>query len=153
MDNAILNGRRGSLHFIRFPTCEIQAFLRLVKTKRIACVSSTVCATGGGAYKFEKDFQEVKIHGRVDANGTFFLLWSSSAIINVYIYYIQIISSFLIRRKCSWRFTNSTRWTRWYVGYSSSSSKIPESATTTAIQWTTSAVKKCLSTLATPIRS
>lgn len=65
MDNAIVNGRRGSLHFIRFPTSEIQAFLQLVKTKRIASVSSTVCATGGGAYKFEKDFQEevfLKIH-------------------------------------------------------------------------------------------
>lgn len=59
MDNVMLNGRCGSLHFIRFPTSEIQAFLQLLKAKQIATVSSTVCATGGGAYKFEKDFQQV----------------------------------------------------------------------------------------------
>lgn len=65
MDEVMVNGRRGSLHFIRFPTSEIQAFLRLVKSKGISAVSSTVCATGGGAFKFEKDFQEevfLKIH-------------------------------------------------------------------------------------------
>ncbi|CAL1276236.1 unnamed protein product [Larinioides sclopetarius] len=65
MDNVIVNNRRGSLHFIRFPTSEMKVFLRLVKTKQIASVSSTVCATGGGAFKFEDDFQKelrFKIH-------------------------------------------------------------------------------------------
>ncbi|XP_035210985.1 pantothenate kinase 3-like isoform X2 [Stegodyphus dumicola] len=58
MDDVVVNHRRGSLHFIRFPTSEMKMLLRLVKTKRIASVSSTVCATGGGAYKFEEDFQK-----------------------------------------------------------------------------------------------
>ncbi|KAF8767644.1 Pantothenate kinase 1 like protein [Argiope bruennichi] len=65
MDNVIVNNRLGSLHFIRFPTSEMKVFLRLVKTKEIASVSSTVCATGGGAFKFEDDFQKellFKIH-------------------------------------------------------------------------------------------
>jgi len=65
MDDVTINDRRGSLHFIRFPTSEIQAFLRLVKDKGITAGSSTVCATGGGAFKFEKDFQKevlLKIH-------------------------------------------------------------------------------------------
>ncbi|GBL96384.1 Pantothenate kinase 1 [Araneus ventricosus] len=65
MDKVIVNNRQGSLHFIRFPTSEMKVFLRLVKTKQIASVSSTVCATGGGAFKFEDDFQKelrFKIH-------------------------------------------------------------------------------------------
>ncbi|XP_054714055.1 pantothenate kinase 3-like [Uloborus diversus] len=65
MDNVMVNNLHGSLHFIRFPTSEMSAFLRLVKSKQIAPVSSTVCATGGGAYKFEQDFQKEifqKIH-------------------------------------------------------------------------------------------
>ncbi|GFT82620.1 pantothenate kinase 1 [Nephila pilipes] len=65
MDNVIVNKRKGSLHFIRFPTSEMKVFLRLVKNKQIASVSSTVCATGGGAFKFEENFQKevrLKIH-------------------------------------------------------------------------------------------
>ncbi|GFU49220.1 pantothenate kinase 1 [Trichonephila clavipes] len=60
MDNATVNKRRGSLHFIRFPTSQMKVFLRLVKNKQIASVSSTVCATGGGAFKFEEDFQKLR---------------------------------------------------------------------------------------------
>lgn len=34
-------------------------FLQLAKAKGFASVSSTVCATGGGAYKFEGDLHRV----------------------------------------------------------------------------------------------
>merc|ERR1719334_843986 len=52
-----MGSRRGTLHFIRFPTCEMPAFLELCRSKGMADLSSTICATGGGAYKFEEDFK------------------------------------------------------------------------------------------------
>lgn len=57
MDNCYINGCTGTLHYIRFPTSEMGKFLNLAKTKGIANLASTVCATGGGAYKFENDFK------------------------------------------------------------------------------------------------
>ena len=56
MDNVIIRNRTGSLHFIRFPTSEMGSFLTLAKAKGMADVVTAVCATGGGAYKFENDF-------------------------------------------------------------------------------------------------
>uniref|UniRef100_A0A1B6MIH1 pantothenate kinase n=1 Tax=Graphocephala atropunctata TaxID=36148 RepID=A0A1B6MIH1_9HEMI len=62
MDNVGIGGRTGSLHFIRFPTCEMGNFLALAKSKGMAALITTVCATGGGAFKFEKQFmQEVNM--------------------------------------------------------------------------------------------
>ncbi|KAG1680710.1 Pantothenate kinase 1 [Nymphon striatum] len=58
MNNVHINGRHGHLHFIRFPTCEMENFLELAKSKGMANLASTICATGGGAYKFEKNFKE-----------------------------------------------------------------------------------------------
>lgn len=58
MDNVPLRGRKGTLHFIRFPTSEMGNFLILARSKGIATLVSTVCATGGGAYKFEDDFKK-----------------------------------------------------------------------------------------------
>ncbi|GAB6023310.1 Pantothenate kinase 1 [Chamberlinius hualienensis] len=57
MDNVCIDGRRGSLHYIRFPTSEMGSFLELAKQKGMASLASTVCATGGGAYKFENEFK------------------------------------------------------------------------------------------------
>lgn len=57
MDNVEVRGRKGSLHFIRFPTSEMGNFLELAKSKGMATLVTTVCATGGGAYKFEDAFQ------------------------------------------------------------------------------------------------
>lgn len=54
-----MGNRVGTLHFIRFPTSEMEQFLQLAKSKGFASLSSTICATGGGAYKFEKDFLRV----------------------------------------------------------------------------------------------
>ncbi|KAL0808418.1 hypothetical protein ABMA28_012885 [Loxostege sticticalis] len=56
MDNVQIRGRRGTLHFIRFPTSEVGAFLQLARSKGMADLVNTIYATGGGAYKFEEDF-------------------------------------------------------------------------------------------------
>lgn len=54
----MIRGRRGTLHFIRFPTSEMGNFLALAKSKGMATLVTTVCATGGGAYKFEQNFRQ-----------------------------------------------------------------------------------------------
>lgn len=61
MDDVHIRGRRGSLHFIRFPTSEMNNFLSLAKSKGMAELVTTVCATGGGAFKFEQNFKEVSV--------------------------------------------------------------------------------------------
>uniref|UniRef100_A0A1A9WBP2 pantothenate kinase n=1 Tax=Glossina brevipalpis TaxID=37001 RepID=A0A1A9WBP2_9MUSC len=58
MDNVEIRQRRGSLHFIRFQTTDMGNFLSLAKQKGMAELVTTVCATGGGAFKFENDFRE-----------------------------------------------------------------------------------------------
>ncbi|KAM9446478.1 pantothenate kinase 3-like [Clarias gariepinus] len=50
-------GRRGSLHFIRFPTQDLPAFLQMARDKHFSSLHTFLCATGGGAYKFEADFR------------------------------------------------------------------------------------------------
>ena len=62
MDNVEIRKRRGSLHFIRFQTTDMSNFLGLAKQKGMAELVTTVCATGGGAFKFENDFRDVSIH-------------------------------------------------------------------------------------------
>ncbi|CAH1175858.1 unnamed protein product [Phaedon cochleariae] len=57
MENVTIRGLEGTLHFIRFPTNEMKNFLALAKYKGMAKLVTTVCATGGGAYKFEDDFK------------------------------------------------------------------------------------------------
>lgn len=54
-----LCGRTGSLHFIRFPTHDMAAFLQMVRDKHFSSLHTTLCATGGGAFKFEQDFLKV----------------------------------------------------------------------------------------------
>lgn len=58
MDDVEIRGRKGSLHFIRFPTAEMGNFLALAKSKGMAQLVTTVCATGGGAFKFEENFKK-----------------------------------------------------------------------------------------------
>ena len=59
MTSARMGNRVGTLHFIRFPTSEMEQFLQLAKSKGFTSLSTTICATGGGAYKFEADFLRV----------------------------------------------------------------------------------------------
>lgn len=58
MPNQFIGGRSGSLHFIRFPTSEMMSFLELAETKHFSSLTNFICATGGGAYKFEDDFKQ-----------------------------------------------------------------------------------------------
>lgn len=57
MEDLVIRNRKGRLHFIRFPTSVMKAFIELAKEKGMAETISTVCATGGGAYKFEQDIK------------------------------------------------------------------------------------------------
>ncbi|KAJ6658603.1 hypothetical protein lerEdw1_019991 [Lerista edwardsae] len=52
-----LCGRKGILHFIRFPTHDMPAFIQMGSEKHFSSLHTTLCATGGGAYKFEQDFR------------------------------------------------------------------------------------------------
>ncbi|KAG7511377.1 pantothenate kinase 3-like isoform X2 [Solea senegalensis] len=57
LQDLTLCGRTGNLHFIRFPTHDLPAFLQMVRDKHFSSLHTTLCATGGGAYKFESDFR------------------------------------------------------------------------------------------------
>ena len=57
MEDVVIVKRQGRLHFIRFPTQHMPPFLELAKQKGMAETLSTVCATGGGAHKFEEDIK------------------------------------------------------------------------------------------------
>ncbi|XP_038649173.1 pantothenate kinase 3-like isoform X1 [Scyliorhinus canicula] len=52
-------GRKGNLHFIRFPTQNMPAFIQMGKAKHFSTLHTTLCATGGGAYKFEPDLRTI----------------------------------------------------------------------------------------------
>lgn len=54
-------GREGTFHFIRFPTSEMLSFIEMAKAKNFPSLATSICATGGGAYKFEQDFKEVTL--------------------------------------------------------------------------------------------
>lgn len=59
LQDLTLCGRKGNLHFIRFPTHDLPAFLQMGRDKHFSSLHTTLCATGGGAYKFESDFRMV----------------------------------------------------------------------------------------------
>lgn len=60
MPDQHIGGKRGSLHFIRFPTNDMMRFIELARSKNFSKLAKAICATGGGAFKFESDFKEVK---------------------------------------------------------------------------------------------
>lgn len=57
MPNCRINKRMGTLHFIRFSTNQMPDFLDMAKLKGFADTIENVCATGGGACKFEDDIK------------------------------------------------------------------------------------------------
>ncbi|XP_076016406.1 pantothenate kinase 1a isoform X1 [Genypterus blacodes] len=57
--NLTMCGRTGNLHFIRFPTQAMPRFIQMGRDKNFSSLHTTLCATGGGAYKFENDFRTV----------------------------------------------------------------------------------------------
>ncbi|CAF3994663.1 unnamed protein product [Rotaria magnacalcarata] len=58
LTNIQLGGRRGNLHFIRFPTSRMPNFIDLCSMRNLHTLTFEIYATGGGAYKFEKDIVE-----------------------------------------------------------------------------------------------
>ena len=60
-----LGSMTGTLHFIKFATARMEGFMRMVNDNGLTDFSKAVCATGGGAYKYEKEFKEklgIKLH-------------------------------------------------------------------------------------------
>ena len=54
-----MGGRKGTLHFIKFETSRMGGFMDMVTENGLGKFSKIVCATGGGAFKFEDDFKQV----------------------------------------------------------------------------------------------
>jgi type II pantothenate kinase len=50
--------RLGNLHFIRFPTSQMELFIELCVSRRLHTLTFEVYATGGGAFKFESIVRE-----------------------------------------------------------------------------------------------
>ena len=48
-----IGDRLGNLHFIRFPTNQMEMFIDLCVTRKLHTLTFQVYATGGGAFKFE----------------------------------------------------------------------------------------------------
>ncbi|XP_073452488.1 pantothenate kinase 1 isoform X3 [Aquarana catesbeiana] len=59
LKNLTMCDRKGNLHFIRFPTCAMHRFIQMGSEKNFSSLHTTLCATGGGAYKFEEDFRTI----------------------------------------------------------------------------------------------
>ena len=51
--------RIGTLHFLKFNTSRMEGFLNIISDHHLHDCRNVVCATGGGALKFEKDINEV----------------------------------------------------------------------------------------------
>ena len=66
MHNQRFGSKVGTIHFIKFATDRMDGFMRMVTDKGLADYSKVVGATGGGSYKFEKDFKEVWCMGHHD---------------------------------------------------------------------------------------
>lgn len=59
LKNLTMCGRKGNLHFIRFPSCAMHMFIQMGSEKNFSSLHTTLCATGGGAFKFEEDFRMI----------------------------------------------------------------------------------------------
>lgn len=62
MSRQIIGAHTGSLHFIKFATSRMDGFFDMVTKNGLGKFAKVVCATGGGAFKFEKDFREVRVN-------------------------------------------------------------------------------------------
>ena len=53
-----IGDRLGNLHFIRFPTTQMEAFIELCVSRKLHTLTFQVFATGGGAFKFASVVEE-----------------------------------------------------------------------------------------------
>ena len=61
MQNQTIGRETGTLHFIKFATSRMNGFFDMVTNNGLGRFPKVVCATGGGAFKFEKEFKEVSV--------------------------------------------------------------------------------------------
>lgn len=71
LENQKMAEHTGTLHFIKFATSRMDGFFDMVTKNGLSKFSKVVCATGGGAFKFEKDFQEVCICNYIMENNVY----------------------------------------------------------------------------------
>eukprot|EP01103_Thecamoeba_quadrilineata_P017307 TRINITY_DN6079_c0_g1_i1.p1 TRINITY_DN6079_c0_g1~~TRINITY_DN6079_c0_g1_i1.p1 ORF type:complete len:380 (-),score=44.05 TRINITY_DN6079_c0_g1_i1:89-1174(-) len=61
---------KGTLHFIKFETRRIEAFLTMVRTNNFGSQAQRVGITGGGSVKFEEDFKSLFRISKIDEIGS-----------------------------------------------------------------------------------
>lgn len=59
MNDVRIGGQEGTLHYIKFATVRMEGFFDMVTKNGLSRFPKIICATGGGAFKFEKDFKKV----------------------------------------------------------------------------------------------
>ena len=63
MNNVNIEFHEGTLHFIKFATVRMEGFFDMVTKNGLSMFPKIICATGGGAFKFEEDFKKVSVLG------------------------------------------------------------------------------------------
>lgn len=58
----------GTLHFLKFATSRMEGFFDMVTKNGLGRFPKVVCATGGGAFKFEDEFKKVSSKVRNKCN-------------------------------------------------------------------------------------
>lgn len=59
MNDVRIGEQEGTLHFIKFATVRMEGFFDMVTKNGLSRFPKIICATGGGAFKFEEDFKKV----------------------------------------------------------------------------------------------
>ena len=60
MNDVEIGDHEGTLHFIKFATVRMEGFFDMVTKNGLSRFPKIICATGGGAFKFEEDFKTVR---------------------------------------------------------------------------------------------
>ena len=61
MNSVRMGSQEVTLHFIKFATVRMDGFFDMVTKNGLSRFPKIVCATGGGAFKFEEDFKKVSL--------------------------------------------------------------------------------------------
>ncbi|KAK6110131.1 Fumble family protein [Brugia pahangi] len=126
--NVGINGRVGTIHFIRFPTDRMLDFVNLVKRKGFAEMSSTVCATGGGSLKYAKEAADLglQLHKTDELESLIKGIEFIAATNPDECYYYENPLNDILCRKVIWR---------WSHGRCSTSDSVPESDKKDGLQY------------------
>jgi len=61
IEDQTIGQRTGTLHFLKFSTSRMDGFVDVISDNQLHDCRNVVCATGGGAIKFEQVINEVRI--------------------------------------------------------------------------------------------